>query len=67
MIEWGFDEIEGKGGGCCYVRNTHFLESHCDCNKNWLEPLLAKVVDNRSRVVCPIIEVISMEISAHAD
>ena len=40
-------------------------------SQNWLEPLLARVVEDRRRVVCPIIDVISMDnfqyIGASAD
>ncbi|XP_060522311.1 polypeptide N-acetylgalactosaminyltransferase 5 isoform X2 [Cylas formicarius] len=38
-----------------------FLDAHCECTEGWLEPLLARLVENRKTVVCPIIDVISDE------
>lgn len=35
-----------------------FLDAHCECVQNWLEPLLAPIVESRSTVVTPIIDVI---------
>lgn len=38
-----------------------FLDAHCECTEGWLEPLLARIVEDRKTVVCPIIDVISDE------
>jgi polypeptide N-acetylgalactosaminyltransferase len=36
-----------------------FLDAHCECTEGWLEPLLARVKENRKCVVCPVIDIIS--------
>lgn len=36
-----------------------FLDAHCECSKGWLVPLLARISENRSNVVMPVIDEIS--------
>lgn len=36
-----------------------FLDAHCECSEGWIEPLLARVKENRRKVVSPVIDIIS--------
>lgn len=36
-----------------------FLDAHCECSTGWLEPLLTRVNENKRKVVCPVIDIIS--------
>lgn len=38
-----------------------FLDSHCEVNRGWLQPLLAPVQADRRTVVCPVIDIISAD------
>ncbi|KAK6055003.1 glycosyltransferase, group 2 family protein [Cooperia oncophora] len=38
-----------------------FLDSHCEANAGWLEPLVQRISEKRSAIICPIIDHISAE------
>ncbi|XP_074469889.1 polypeptide N-acetylgalactosaminyltransferase 15-like [Sebastes fasciatus] len=38
-----------------------FMDSHCECQKGWLEPLLERIAQDRTRVVSPIMDVIDWQ------
>uniref|UniRef100_A0A7E4VRV4 Polypeptide N-acetylgalactosaminyltransferase n=1 Tax=Panagrellus redivivus TaxID=6233 RepID=A0A7E4VRV4_PANRE len=43
-----------------------FLDSHCEANEGWLEPLAQRIYEKKSAVVCPAIDYISAETMAYS-
>uniref|UniRef100_A0A914DL61 Glycosyltransferase 2-like domain-containing protein n=1 Tax=Acrobeloides nanus TaxID=290746 RepID=A0A914DL61_9BILA len=42
-----------------------FLDSHCEVNEGWLEPLLDRIKEKRTRIVCPAIDIINADNMAY--
>ncbi|CAJ1081592.1 polypeptide N-acetylgalactosaminyltransferase 11 [Xyrichtys novacula] len=38
-----------------------FLDSHCEVNTDWLQPLLTPIMKDHHTVVCPVIDIISAD------
>lgn len=43
-----------------------FLDSHCEVNAMWLQPLLAAIHQDHHTVVCPVIDIISADTLAYS-
>ncbi|VDI29231.1 Hypothetical predicted protein, partial [Mytilus galloprovincialis] len=48
---------EGKKKGEVLV----FLDSHCEVNTDWLQPLLTRIVEDRVNVVVPVIDIVNAD------
>lgn len=42
-----------------------FLDAHCECTIGWLESLLERIAEDRTRVVCPVIDIINDDTFAY--
>lgn len=38
-----------------------FLDAHIECTDGWLEPLLHRIADDRSTVVCPVVDFLQVD------
>ncbi|XP_030642177.1 polypeptide N-acetylgalactosaminyltransferase 16 [Chanos chanos] len=50
-----------RGAGAASATILTFLDSHCEVNTDWLQPMLQRVKEDHTRVVSPIIDVISLD------
>ncbi|KAJ8401123.1 hypothetical protein AAFF_G00387050 [Aldrovandia affinis] len=50
-----------RGAGIASGSILTFLDSHCEVNTDWLQPMIQRVKEDHTRVVSPIIDVISLD------
>ncbi|XP_076834582.1 polypeptide N-acetylgalactosaminyltransferase 16 [Brachyhypopomus gauderio] len=50
-----------RGAGAASASILTFLDSHCEVNADWLQPMIQRVKEDHTRVVSPIIDVISLD------
>ncbi|XP_010877678.1 polypeptide N-acetylgalactosaminyltransferase 16 isoform X2 [Esox lucius] len=50
-----------RGAGAASASILTFLDSHCEVNTDWLQPMIQRVKEDHTRVVSPIIDVISLD------
>uniref|UniRef100_A0AAQ5XCB2 Polypeptide N-acetylgalactosaminyltransferase n=1 Tax=Amphiprion ocellaris TaxID=80972 RepID=A0AAQ5XCB2_AMPOC len=50
-----------RGASSASASILTFLDSHCEVNADWLQPMIQRVKEDHTRVVSPIIDVISLD------
>uniref|UniRef100_A0A673A8V2 polypeptide N-acetylgalactosaminyltransferase n=1 Tax=Sphaeramia orbicularis TaxID=375764 RepID=A0A673A8V2_9TELE len=50
-----------RGANTASAAILTFLDSHCEVNADWLQPMIQRVKEDHTRVVSPIIDVISLD------
>uniref|UniRef100_A0AAY4ADE9 Polypeptide N-acetylgalactosaminyltransferase n=1 Tax=Denticeps clupeoides TaxID=299321 RepID=A0AAY4ADE9_9TELE len=50
-----------RGANAASASILTFLDSHCEVNADWLQPMIQRVKEDHTRVVSPIIDVISLD------
>ncbi|XP_076991097.1 polypeptide N-acetylgalactosaminyltransferase 14 [Tamandua tetradactyla] len=50
-----------RGADAAQGATLTFLDSHCEVNRDWLQPLLHRVKEDYTRVVCPVIDIINLD------
>uniref|UniRef100_A0A8C5BS54 Polypeptide N-acetylgalactosaminyltransferase n=1 Tax=Gadus morhua TaxID=8049 RepID=A0A8C5BS54_GADMO len=50
-----------RGANAASAPVLTFLDSHCEVNADWLQPMIQRVKEDHTRVVSPIIDVISLD------
>ncbi|XP_058606343.1 polypeptide N-acetylgalactosaminyltransferase 16 isoform X2 [Onychostoma macrolepis] len=50
-----------RGASAASASILTFLDSHCEVNADWLQPMIQRVKEDHTRVVSPIIDVISLD------
>ncbi|XP_040858462.1 polypeptide N-acetylgalactosaminyltransferase 11 isoform X4 [Ochotona curzoniae] len=64
-VLWVWD-TRGPGAAHATGEVLVFLDSHCEVNVMWLQPLLAVIREDRHTVVCPVIDIISADTLAYS-